>query len=113
MLFRSASNPQSVVTFPLPLRLSDVGVCADQLWVVSEGENRVIRLEERLRFQSVLPKDVAEKASHLPVSQLVAMRFAPDEELPELVESVLSGRLTDPKAIKQAVRDWRADHLRA
>jgi hypothetical protein len=76
-------------------------------------QNRVIRLEERLRYRGILAADVAERAAHLPIAQIIALRFAPDEELPELVADVLSGKLSAPKDIKQRVRDWRADHLRA
>jgi hypothetical protein len=76
-------------------------------------QNRVIRLEERLRFAALLPPDTAARASNLPVQQLIALRFASDAELPELVTEVLGGSLTDPKAIKQKVKTWRADHLRA
>ncbi|MBS1817866.1 MAG: hypothetical protein JSU08_08060 [Acidobacteria bacterium] len=76
-------------------------------------QNRVIRLEERLRYAAVLPADLAARASALPVDQLIALRFASDAELPALVAEVLAGQLTDPKAIKQRVKDWRADFLRA
>lgn len=76
-------------------------------------QNRVIRLEMRQRLHELLPKDVAAKALALPVSKLVALRFSSDEELPELVGEVLSGQLTDAKAIKQRIKQWQADHLRA
>lgn len=76
-------------------------------------QDRVIRLESRLRMREVLPADVAAHAAALPIKQLVAMRFASDEELPELVNDVLAGKLTEPKAIKRAIRQWQADHLRA
>lgn len=76
-------------------------------------QNRVIRLEQRLRFRELLPPDVARRAAALPVAQIVALRFACDAELPGLVDEVLAGRLSEPKAIKQQVRDWQADFLRA
>lgn len=76
-------------------------------------QDRVIRLESQLRFREQLPADVAARASALPVKQLVAIRFAGDDELPSLIDDVLGGRLAKPKAIKQAVKQWRADHLRA
>ena len=76
-------------------------------------QNRVIRLEERLRYASVLPADTAARASNLPLEQIIALRFASDAELPALVTEVLGGGVSDPKAIKQKVRNWRPDFLRA
>ncbi len=76
-------------------------------------QDRVIRLECRLRMREVLPAELAGRAAGLSVKQLVAIRFASDEELPELVRDVLDGKVTAPKAIKQAVKQWQADHLRA
>ncbi len=76
-------------------------------------QNRVVRLEMRHRFRDLLPADVAARACALPIPQLVSLRFASDAELPELVNEVLSGQLNEPKAIKQRVKQWQADHLRA
>lgn len=76
-------------------------------------QDRVIRLEMRLRLRAVLPADVAARAEALPVKQLVALRFASDAELPALVQQVLAGELTTGKAIKERVQDWQADYLRA
>ena len=76
-------------------------------------QDRVIRLEMRQRFRSVLAADLANRASSLPLRQIIALRFASDEELPSLVSEVVSGQVTAPKEIKQKVRDWQADHLRA
>ena len=76
-------------------------------------QNRVVRLEMRHRFHALLPADVAARACALPVPQIVSLRFASDTELPELVNEVLAGQLTDAKAIKQRVKEWQADHLRA
>ena len=66
-------------------------------------QNRVIRLEQRLRFRDLLRPDVAARAAALPIGQIVALRFACDAELPGLVDEVLAGRLTDAKAIKLKV----------
>ncbi|HMQ04608.1 MAG TPA: DUF6526 family protein [Pyrinomonadaceae bacterium] len=76
-------------------------------------QNRIIRLEERLRYKEVLQPDLATRAADLPVRIMIALRFASDEELPDLVQRVLSGELKTSKEIKMAVKNWRADHLRA
>jgi hypothetical protein len=76
-------------------------------------QDRVIRLEMRLRLQSLLPPALAADACALPVKQLVALRFAGDTELPALVADVIAGRLTTQREIKQRVTEWQADHQRA
>lgn len=75
-------------------------------------QDRLIRLEERVRYQQVLPAPLAQRAVGLPARQIIALRFASDEELPGLVGQVLDGKLTKPDEIKRAVRQWRADTLR-
>ena len=76
-------------------------------------QDRVIRLESRLRMREVLPTELAARGAALPVKLLVALRFASDAELPALVREVLDGKLTTPKDIKLSVKEWQADYLRA
>jgi len=76
-------------------------------------QNRVIRLEMQLRMQAVLPADLRGRILEFRPGQLVALRFASDAELPELARKVLDEKLTDQKAIKQLIRDWQGDFLRA
>jgi hypothetical protein len=76
-------------------------------------QDRVIRLEMRRRLRDLLPAEIGARAAMIPVKQLVALRFAGDEELPGLVREVLDGTLSTGKAIKTRVRDWQADYLRA
>ena len=75
-------------------------------------QDRVIRLEERMRLQRLLPEDRQNRIGDFTTDQLVGLRFAPDEELPDLARRVLDGSLTDRKSIKQAVNNWHADHQR-
>jgi hypothetical protein len=76
-------------------------------------QDRVIRLEMRLRLAELLPADLRPRIPEFSVGQLVALRFACDAELPALARKVLDEKLSDGKAIKQLVKDWQADYLRA
>ncbi len=76
-------------------------------------QDRVIRLEEQIRYQRVLSADLAARAAkRLTESQYIALRFASDAELPGLVEKVLAGSPTSSADIKKAVKDWRGDYFR-
>lgn len=76
-------------------------------------QDRVIRLEERLRYERVLPEELRWRADELTVDQFVSLRFASDEELEKLMRKVLEGKLTERKAIKRLIKNWRPDSLRA
>ncbi len=76
-------------------------------------QDRVIRLEERLRYERILPADLLTRSGGLHLRQIIALRFASDAELPGLMRKVLDGRVTDAKAIKSQIAHWNADHLRA
>ena len=76
------------------------------------AQDRTIRLEEQLRFQRVLSPSLSQQTSAISRGQLIALRFAPDEELEELVAAVLAGKLTKPGEIKRAIKNWRADTFR-
>lgn len=76
------------------------------------AQDRIIRLEERTRLERVLPADLRGRVGELTERQLIAIRFAPDEEVPDLTRRALNGELKTPGDIKRAIRNWRADHLR-
>ena len=77
-----------------------------------KAQDRVIRLEERLRYRELLPADLAKKASELAPEMIVAMRFASDDELASIAEAAVAGKFESSKALKQAIKNWRADHHR-
>jgi hypothetical protein len=76
-------------------------------------QNRVIRLEERIRLARILPPDLQPSIERFTHGQLVAMRFATDAELPELARKVLQESLQDQGVIKGTIQTWRPDYLRA
>ena len=75
-------------------------------------QDRLIRLEERLRYERVLPEELRWRADELIVDQFVSLRFASDEELPQLMQKVLDEKMTKRKAIKALIKNWRPDYLR-
>jgi Family of unknown function (DUF6526) len=76
-------------------------------------QDRVIRLEMRLRMAEVLPPDLRSRIPEYSVAQLVSLRFASDAELPALARKVLEDKLENRKTIKQMIKNWQADYLRA
>jgi hypothetical protein len=75
-------------------------------------QDRVIRLEERMRYERLLPHDLSPRIGEFTINQLVSLRFASDAELPALARKVLDGKMNERKVIKQMVQNWRADYQR-
>lgn len=76
-------------------------------------QDRLIRLEERQRFERVLPADMLPRIQEFTIDQLVGLRFASNSELPELARKVLEEKIADRKSIKQLIKVWRPDFARA
>jgi uncharacterized membrane protein YciS (DUF1049 family) len=75
-------------------------------------QDRVIRLEVRLRLQQVLPQDLRARIDEVTLDQMVGLRFASDAELPELTRKALNERASRNE-LKKAIKDWQADEARA
>ena len=75
-------------------------------------QDRVIRLEERMRLERLLPAELKPRIAGLTTEQLIGLRFASDDEVAELVRRALDEGLESRKAIKAAIRTWRPDHQR-
>lgn len=74
-------------------------------------QNRIVRLEMRLRFYQLTQKRLEEVESKLSFSQLAALRFASDEELPGLLQQTLDKNLSADE-IKKSVKNWLPDTMR-
>ena len=75
------------------------------------AQDRVIRIEMRLRVNELAPQ-YASRFDELAIGQVIALRFAGDDELAALLQRVLEGELVKPADIKAAVKHWKADTLR-
>ncbi len=96
----------------LLLSLAFIGISVAARLQALKAQDRVIRLEESLRFQRILPPELALQAEKLPTGNKIALRFASDEELTGLVTKAVNGEFTNSKEIKLAVKNWRSDYLR-
>jgi cell division protein FtsL len=105
--FSLAGFLQVLVAVVLPLGFLSVRM------MVLTVQDRVIRLEEQLRYDRLMPTDLRARIGELSVDQCVALRFANDSELPVLARKVLDEKLIKRKTIKQMVRNWKSDYLRA
>ena len=106
----TAFSTETAIDALVAIALVIVGLFARvfALW----AQDRVIRLEERLRMEQLLPDDLKGRIGDFETDQLVALRFASDDELAELARKVLEDDIADRKSIKQLITVWRADYQR-
>jgi hypothetical protein len=121
LIFNAVWSLQRVIRFGIHWDTAVYCVTAFALFVLAVNarlfamrvQDRVIRLEERQRMSLLFPDDLKPRIPEFTPPQLVALRFASDAELPALARKVLTDKMTDAKAIKQMVKNWRADECRA
>jgi len=101
----------SAITFLFALGVGLLFLYARQFPVAVQ--DRVIRLEERLRLARLLPPDLQGRIEELTPDQLIGLRFAADAEIAALVHKVLAEDIADREAIKRLITTWRPDLLRA
>jgi hypothetical protein len=89
-----------------------VGFLCARMFALSV-QDRVIRMEERLRCERLLPQDLQARILEFEPGQLISLRFAGDAEFPGLARKVLDEKMKDRKTIKQQIKNWRPDYLRA
>ena len=112
-IWRSIERPSLDTVWAVVLAAGLVGTATVARLMALTVQDRVIRLEMRLRLSEVLPPDLHCRIGELTPAQLIGLRFASDAELPELVPRVLGGSLKTTKEIKKVVTNWQGDYLRA
>lgn len=111
MRLRSGITADTVMPFVLALGLMFLFISIRSM--VLRVQDRLIRLEMQLRLQQILPADLRGRLNELKVDHLIALRFASDDEIVELIREVLGGRLSSQNEIKKKIRNWQGDYLRA
>ncbi len=77
-----------------------------------KAQDRVIRLEMRLRMRELLPDDLQGRINEFTTTQMVGLRFAGDAELPDLARKVLDENIAAATPIKKLITDWQGDYDR-
>jgi len=111
--YRAVTLPSGPAIFSLLIAIALVILFFYSRIFALTVQDRIIRLEMRLRMRELLPPDLIARIPEFTPAQLVSLRFASDRELPALARQVLEQRMNNRKAIKQLVKEWQADNLRA
>lgn len=111
-LWRFIQNPTFDTGWIALIALVLVGLGFSARIMALTAQNRVIRLEERLRLMRLMPVEEHAHIESLPTRQLIGLRFASDDEVVDLARRCISGELTSSTDVKKNVRQWRPDFLR-
>jgi len=104
-------NPSLAAAWFVVLAVAAVVVVLKLRLYPLKAQDRIIRLEEQLRLFQLLPQGLRGRCLELNEAQLIALRFAPDAEVPALVEKALGASMSQ-RDIKQAIVNWRPDYFR-
>jgi Family of unknown function (DUF6526) len=110
-VIRIIHHPGIVSTLLVVLAVGFVMIAFKARGYALRVQDRVIRLEERLRLAMLMPETERARIGELTESQLIALRFASDAELPGLAMRALNEGLTS-KQIKSSIQSWRGDYFR-
>lgn len=104
-------NPSAVSAWLLVVAAATVVAVFKIRLYALRVQDRVIRLEERQRLSQLLSEPFRSRIGELTADQLIALRFAPDAEIPAMVEKTLAGNWSRAD-IKKAIVTWRPDYFR-
>ncbi len=111
-IYRALTQRDATTHFELVGALALVGTTWYARVFALQAQNRVIRFEEQTRFARILPADLQASISSIHPAHLIAIRFASDAEVPELVRQVIANPAMTGKEIKSQIKSWRADDYR-
>ncbi|MFN2601161.1 MAG: DUF6526 family protein [Gemmatimonadaceae bacterium] len=111
LYFLKYRTPYKLLMIVVAIALVVLGFAAR--YMVARVQDRVIRLEERLRLSNLLPAEMHAGINDLTAGQLVGLRFASDDEVAALAQRCMNGELTKGEQIKREIKNWRPDKLRA
>lgn len=109
---RVIKTPSDDTVYALVGALALFGAVAFARLSPLKAQDRIIRLEERLRLARLLPADLQSRIEEIRPAHLVAIRFAPDSEVTELVRTVLANPALTQKEVKAQIKSWKADYFR-
>jgi hypothetical protein len=110
--FFSSEHGRGDAVMNFLLAMAFIGISLAARVFALQAQDRVIRLEEYLRWKGLLSAEQYNRRAEIGRGQIISLRFAPDDELPGLYARCLSGELKESKAVKQAIKTWRADNFR-
>lgn len=112
-LWMAIRHPNIWSWWNLLVAVSLLGLAGAARLMALRVQDRVIRLEQRLRLQQLLPDDLRSRIGELRTRHLIALRFAEDSEVPDLCRAVLGGEIKTGDEIKRRIKAWQPDTLRA